>query len=100
MSFEITIFLEIAILLLTAKIFGEIAERFNLSHIVGEIIAGIMLGALHLVSQSEFLSQLSSIGIILLFFLIGIEVSSSGSKQNGSVVVISSLLSFVLGFAV
>lgn len=100
MSFEITIFLEIAVLLLTAKIFGEIAERFNLSHIVGEVIAGILLGALHLVSQTEFLSQLSSIGIILLFFLIGIEVSSVGSKQNGGTAILSSMLSFLLGFAV
>src|SRR3989338_6741261 len=90
---------EIAVLLMTAKIFGEIAERFNLSHIFGEIIAGILLAALHLVSQSEFLSQLSSIGLILLFFLVGIEFSSAGSKKNGSIVIFSSILSFILGFA-
>ena len=41
MSFDIIILLEIAVLLVVAKIFGEIAERFRLSQLVGEIFAEI-----------------------------------------------------------
>jgi Kef-type K+ transport system membrane component KefB len=71
---EIRLLLDIAILLFLAKIGGELAERARISHIVGEICAGLVAGPLlHLVAPTEMLNVFSMIGVIILLFLIGLS---------------------------
>ncbi|MBI4162868.1 MAG: cation:proton antiporter [Candidatus Aenigmarchaeota archaeon] len=100
MSFEIIILLEIAVLLVVAKIFGEIAERLRLSQLVGEIIAGIVIGALHLVAKDPFLDQLVLLGAVFLFFIIGMETKFHANISSGIMAGVSALLSFVAGFGI
>lgn len=69
-----TILLDIAILLLFAKIFGEICEKLHLSSVLGEVAAGILLGPflLGLVSPGE-LGGFALLGVVLLLFVAGFE---------------------------
>ncbi len=97
MAFEIFILLEIAMLLVVAKIFGEIAERLRLSQLVGEIIAGIVVGALHLVSKNPFLDQLVLLGAVFLFFIIGMETKMHANVGSGIMAGLAAALSFIAG---
>jgi Kef-type K+ transport system membrane component KefB len=60
----------------SAKLFGEIAERFRQPAVLGEMLAGIAIGisGLHLVDpHAPLLHVMSELGVILLLFLIGLE---------------------------
>ncbi len=99
------LFLSIAILLLSAKLMGELFERLNLSSLVGEISAGILVGpVLGFVTPSEELRLVTNFGIIFLLFLIGLSTRFDEIKENvytGSVLaMVGCLLAFLGGFAV
>ncbi|MFH1630773.1 MAG: cation:proton antiporter [Candidatus Aenigmatarchaeota archaeon] len=79
----IRLLLDLAILLFFAKIFGEVAERFRISSLVGEISAGILVGPiLHWVYPSDFLSEIALIGIIMLLYIIGLETNFDEIKAD------------------
>ncbi|MEK6887878.1 MAG: cation:proton antiporter, partial [Candidatus Aenigmatarchaeota archaeon] len=95
----------IAIILITAKIFGEIAEQLKFSSLVGEVIAGITVGPLlGLVHPNVFLSQVASFGILFLLFLIGLNTKFDEFKKDiyrGSFLAVAgALISFVAGFMI
>jgi len=100
---DVAILLSIALILLFAKIFGEIAERMKISALVGEIFAGILLGPiLFWVTPSETLGQIAGFGILFLLFLIGLETNFEHVKKEiypGSYLSIAGCgLSFIFGF--
>lgn len=101
------ILLDIAIILFFAKIFGEISEKFKMSHLVGEIIAGIVVGPLlHLISPGshEVLEVFSSIGVILLLYLIGLSTKFEEIKDDiypGTyIAIVAALVSMASGFII
>ena len=51
--------LDIALILLTAKVFGIIARKLHAPEVVGEIVAGLLIGpaVLGIVDQSDFISK-------------------------------------------
>lgn len=105
MTLEVQILLDIAIILIVAKIFGEIAERLKFSSLVGEVIAGITVGPLlGLVHPSAFLSQVASFGILFLLFLIGLNTRFDEFKKDiyrGSFLAVAgAAISFVAGFLI
>ena len=61
---------DLAIIIVFAKLFGILARKCKAPQVVGELIAGIVLGpsVLGLVQQSDFLAQMAEIGVILLMF--------------------------------
>jgi Kef-type K+ transport system membrane component KefB len=67
--------LYIALLILFAKLFEEVAVRLRQPPIVGYIIAGIVLGpaVLAWVHPADEISLFVQIGVFFLFFLIGLE---------------------------
>ncbi|MEM7819255.1 MAG: cation:proton antiporter [Candidatus Aenigmatarchaeota archaeon] len=102
---DVNVLLTLGILLLFAKVFGEIAERLSVASLVGEVIAGIVLGPiLGWVVLNEFLSEFMILGIIFLLLMAGLEVKADDIKKNtyvASILAISGgLLSFFLGFFV
>jgi Kef-type K+ transport system membrane component KefB len=102
---DISIFIGIALLLLSAKIFGELAERLNISSMVGEITGGIVVGPLlHLVTPNAFISQLAGFGILFLLFIIGLSTrfdEVKGHVYSGSVLAFGGeVISFAGGFLV
>src|SRR3954463_10240760 len=70
------VLLDILVVLLAAKLAAEVAERIKLPAVVGEIIAGIIIGpsALGLVSGDEVLRVLGELGGILLLLEVGMEM--------------------------
>ena len=99
------LFLDIAILLFSAKLMGELFERLNLSSLVGEISAGIIVGPLlGLITPSEELRLVTNFGIIFLLFLIGLSTKFDEIKDNvyvGSILATGGcVFAFIGGFAV
>ena len=63
-------FLILLIILLAARVFAELANYLNLPSVIGELIAGIILGPslLGWVEPIEAIKFMAEIGIILLLF--------------------------------
>lgn len=92
-----TLLFGVAILLVLAKIFGEIAERFGFSALIGEVIAGIILGPslLNIVFPSEALGAIAEIGILFLMFIIGL--SAKFEESMGDNIYQAALIAFLGG---
>lgn len=73
--------LALAIILVAAKIGGELAVRIGQPAVLGELMTGLLLGNLGLVGihglewlrTSEFLDLLARLGVLLLLFQVGLE---------------------------
>ncbi len=78
--------LDLAILLFVAKMFGVQARKFGAPEVVGEIIAGLAVGpaALGLVHESDFLSQMAEIGVIMLMFEAGLGTNLKKLRRTGA----------------
>ncbi len=105
MALEVQVLLDIAIILIVAKVFGEVAERLKFSSLVGEVIAGIVVGPLlGLVHPSAFLAQVASFGILFLLFLIGLNTKLDDFKKDiysGSfLAIIGAAISVIAGFLI
>ena len=72
-----SVFKDLAIIVIFAKLFGILARKCKAPQVVGEIIAGLLIGpsVLGFVSLSDFLSQMAEIGVILLMFSAGLKRS-------------------------
>lgn len=70
----------------TAAIFAFLGKLIRMPSIVGYILAGILLGpATHIVELDHSLELISELGIALLLFLVGVELSLQKIKDLGSV---------------
>jgi len=79
------VFKDLAIIVIFAKIFGILARKLKAPQVVGEIVAGLLIGpsVLGLVNQSDFLSQMAEIGVILLMFSAGLETNLHDLIKTG-----------------
>ncbi len=79
------VFKDLAIIVIFAKIFGILARKLKAPQVVGEIIAGLLIGpsVLGFVDQSTFLSQMAEIGVILLMFSAGLETNLHDLIKTG-----------------
>lgn len=73
MVFEAILY--VAVLVLSAKLFGEILHRIKQPTIIGNVLAGIIVGPalFALVQPIDEIEIFVSIGVFFLFFLIGLE---------------------------
>ena len=62
---------DLAIILIAAKFFGLVARKCKAPQVVGQIVAGLVIGPCMLgwVQQSDFILQLAEIGVFWLCFL-------------------------------
>ena len=69
-----SVFRNLAIIMLTAKFFGLVARKCKAPQVVGEIIAGLLIGPclLNLVHISDTISVFAEIGVVLLMFSTGL----------------------------
>ena len=79
------VFKDLAIIVVFAKLFGIIARKLKAPQVVGEIVAGLLIGpsVLGLVNLSDFLSQMAEIGVILLMFSAGLETNLHDLIKTG-----------------
>ena len=79
------VFKDLAIIVIFAKLFGIIARKCKAPQVVGEILAGLLIGpsVLGLVNLSDFLSHMAEIGVILLMFSAGLETNLHDLIKTG-----------------
>ena len=77
--------IDIALILLTTKVFGMITKRLQIPQVVGALIAGLVMGPamLNIIHSTEFLSQVSELGVIVMMFTAGLGTSLNDLKQTG-----------------
>lgn len=77
--------IDIALILLTTKVFGIITKRLQMPQVVGALIAGLVMGPamLNIIHSTEFLSQVSELGVIVMMFTAGLGTSLNDLKQTG-----------------
>ena len=80
-----TIFKSLCIIVIAAKICGILARKLKAPQVVGEILAGVLIGpsVLGLVEQSDFLAQLAEIGVVLLMFSAGLQTNLHDLLRTG-----------------
>lgn len=92
-------FTNLLILLVTARILGEVFERFKQPAMIGEIIAGIMLGPsiLNLIHRTEDIKVISELGIFLLVIIAGLEINIDDILKSlrGRNIIISIMAFFI-----
>ena len=76
-KFELPFFAALLLLLVLARFFGELFERMKQPAMIGEIIAGIILGPtlLNFIHRTEELKVISDLGVFLLVILAGLEIN-------------------------
>ncbi|MCI8813712.1 MAG: cation:proton antiporter [Lachnospiraceae bacterium] len=81
------IFKDLAIIIVAAKLLGILARKYKAPQVVGEIIAGLLIGpsVLGLVQQSDFLVQIAEVGVVLLMFSAGLETDLKELLKTGPI---------------
>jgi Kef-type K+ transport system membrane component KefB len=77
---------DLALIFIFAKAAGLLARKCRAPMVVGEIIAGLVIGpclGLNLVQPTEFISQMAEIGVILIMFSAGLETNLQEMKKSG-----------------
>jgi Kef-type K+ transport system membrane component KefB len=95
------LFILVAILV-AAKLLGELAEKIGQPAVLGELVAGVLLGGsvLGLVDpQMEVVHLLAEVGVVLLLFQIGLETNLSRLLQVGLASTVVAATGVVLPFA-
>jgi Kef-type K+ transport system membrane component KefB len=97
--------LDMLLIFAGAKLFGWLFDRLRQPAVVGEIVAGVMLGpsVFGLIHPNEAIQGLAEIGAIFLLFTIGFETKPSELVRVGrtavSVAVLGLVIPFAFGFA-
>ncbi|MGH8190672.1 MAG: cation:proton antiporter [Rhodanobacteraceae bacterium] len=103
MDHTTAILLEVFIIFAAAQVGGVVARWIRLPDVVGQIVAGCVVGpsALGWITPSEPLEVLSEIGVVLLLFAVGMETRLEDVKRVGgsafAVGVIGVVIPFVAG---
>ena len=76
---------DLALIFIFAKAAGLLARRCKAPMVVGEIIAGLVIGPclLKWVEPTAFISQMAEIGVILIMFSAGLETNLQELKKSG-----------------
>lgn len=90
----------IMVILVAAKVFGEIAVRFGQSGIVGELIAGVIIGpsVLGLVTETPILSSIAELGAIILLFEVGLSTNIKEFAKAGGWATLVAIVGVVLPY--
>lgn len=77
--------LDLALILLSTKLLGLVTQRFQMPQVVGALLAGLVLGpaCLNILTETQFLSQLSELGVIVILFTAGVSTDLQGLKEAG-----------------
>jgi Kef-type K+ transport system membrane component KefB len=107
----VTLLLQVAAIVITARLVGFLFRRIGQPQVMGEMVAGILLGpsllgwAAPAISQALFppaslgyLNTISQVGLLLFMFLVGLEFNPSLIRHQGRAVVLISNVSIALPF--
>lgn len=104
-------FIALALILIFSKVFGELAERIKQPSVLGELVAGVILGGSVLavvpsvagMAGYDTFHLLAEVGVAILLFEIGLETDLKDLIRVGLastiVAIIGVIVPFALGFA-
>jgi Kef-type K+ transport system membrane component KefB len=90
----------------SAKLLAEVFERLHQPGIVGEILAGVLIGpsVLGWIQPSDFLAELAELGVMFLLFRVGLGVKASDLFRVGRTATVVAVLGvaapFLLGWGI
>ncbi len=89
---------DLAIILAAAKLLGILVRKLGGPQVVGEILAGLIVGpcVLGLVDYSGFISGIAEIGVILLMFSAGLETDLKELLKTGPVALLIAIAGVVV----
>jgi Kef-type K+ transport system membrane component KefB len=99
-----SLLLQLFTIFVWAKVFGELFERLHLPGVLGEILAGVVLGpyATRFILPGDTIYSIAEVGAVFLLFTVGLETSPSDLIRVGRlslrVAVAGIVLPFALGF--
>jgi len=106
-----TLLIQVGVILLVARLVGLVFRKLHQPQVIGEMIAGILLGpsllgwlapdisaALFPPESLGFLNALSQIGLLLFMFLVGLEFDPNMLRSQGRAAVVTSQASIVAPF--
>jgi Kef-type K+ transport system membrane component KefB len=84
-----------------AKLLAELFERLRQPAVVGEILAGVLIGpgVLGFVQPDEFIGALAELGVIFLLFTVGLEIRPGDLLRVGRTALLVAVGGVVLPFA-
>ena len=82
-----SVFRNLAIIMISAKFFGLVARKCKAPQVVGEIIAGLLIGPclLNLVHTSDTIEIFAEIGVVLLMFTTGLGTNLKELLRAGPI---------------
>lgn len=90
----------IALILMSTKVLGLMTKKIHLPQVVGALIAGLVLGpGLGLVHETEFIKNISEIGVIVLMFSAGLETDIKELKKCGLASFVIALIGVIVPLA-
>jgi Na+:H+ antiporter len=95
-----TFLLQLLGILVVSRVFAELAVRLKTPSVIGELLAGVVLGPslMGWIEPTETLRLLAEIGIILLLFEVGLEADVMQLARAGGKAVVVAISGFVLPF--
>ncbi len=77
--------LDLALILLSTKLLGIITKKFKMPQVVGALLAGLIFGPamLNILKETNFIIQLSELGVIVLMFSAGLDTDLKELKKTG-----------------
>jgi Kef-type K+ transport system membrane component KefB len=106
-----TLVLQVAVVLLVSRAIGMLFRRLGQPQVVGEMVAGILLGPslvgwaapglsefIFPASSLGYLNGLSQIGLVFFMFLVGVSLNSKELRENGYTAILASHASIVTPF--
>jgi Kef-type K+ transport system membrane component KefB len=92
MDGEMTLLLDLGLIVSVAAVFALLGKLVRMPSIIAYIVAGFLLGpALNAVEVGDSLELISKLGIALLLFLVGLELSFEKIRDVGRVAVVAGL---------
>ncbi|MBI3127400.1 MAG: cation:proton antiporter [Candidatus Tectomicrobia bacterium] len=92
---------QLTLILIASRVGAVAVERVKMSAVIGEIGVGIILGAsiLGVLHPNEFLQRISTMGVIFMIFLVGLETKLDHILRVGKMALVVALAGVAVPFA-
>lgn len=92
---------DLALILISTKVFGLFTKRIHLPQVVGALLAGLVFGpaGFGILHASDFLTTMSEIGVIVLMFTAGMHTDVKELKNSGKAGFIVALIGVIVPLA-
>lgn len=89
---------DLALILLSTKLFGLLTKRFQMPQVVGALLAGLLLGpaVLGMIKQTDFIHATAEVGVVMLMFCAGMETDIQELKKSGKASFIIALIGVIV----